>query len=508
MLGSLLFMSALPQFIRKITIISAISAVIFGLSVVGALAAEPSVLANDPVIENPGLLPTNPFYFLKRVRRLTQRAITLNAVKRAELEVDILNQKAAELKRLMEIVGEDDEAVLAAIKLYEESLGRLQSYLSAVKETSETPQSAALLNKLLETGFKHFRIFSELETDKEVLTAERLERLQLKFAEILNSVFGRLDTEEGLKGRLEKIIAKQKDNFSDLTASLMALDRLEGKMGDNLLLARIFLDSEEDLVLELVAWLESGNIDSLAVLFDDLPGNGIRHIQLLDILRDRPLSSDLKNKLTIIRQRLLDDLKDRRILSKADSEKAIAEARRLVNLLGEALASSELKNSSASVLLARVQFNLIQAEASFAANQPGEAFGQATVAIAAARNSLGQLLRLELKNGRPDLNKTLLRLKNDYDNLARSLEDNELTAETAPNLFALLAAIEKSIVKIADLAADKSASIDRINLVLRDTKLLLKKAEQEFKNILRQLEAATASKKAGQSLIEKVKKGN
>lgn len=501
-------MSALPQFIRKIAIYSAIGAAVFGLSGVAALAAESSALANDPVIENPGLLPTNPFYFLKRVRRLTQRAITLNAVKRAELELDILNQKAAELKRLMEITEDDAEAVLAAIKLYEESLGRLQSYLSAVRENSDNAQTAAFLGKLFEISFKHFRVFGELETDKEVLTVERLEKMQLRLAEILVSALDRLDRTENLLERLEKTIAKQKNDFSDLTASLLALDRLEEKIGDNLLLARIFLDSEEDLVLELAAWLESGNINSLAVLFDDLPGNGLKLIQLLDTLRDRPVSSDLKNTLTIIRQRLLDDLKDRRILSKADSEKAIAEARRLVNLLSEALANSELKNSSSGVLLARAQFNLTQAEASFAANQPGEAFGQATAAIAAARNSLGQLLRLELKNGRPDLNKTLSRLKNDYDSLMRSLEDGELTAETAPNLFVLLTAVEKSIVKIADLAADKSVSVDRINLVLRDTKLLLKKAEQEFKNILRQLEAATASKKAGQSLIEKVKKGN
>src|SRR3989338_8257978 len=222
-MGFLYSMVIKGKFFLQITLFIAFTGAILPLANL-AMAAQESSFFGDSIIENPGLLPTNPFYFLKRFRRLTQRAITVTSVKKAELELDILNQKAAEIKRLMEIVKSDREVLKDIADLYEESLGRLQSYL----ENIDAKSADALLNKLLQKQAK--------------------------------------------------------------------------------------------TLLEIQTILESASAKSLPEFFEDLPGNRLRYIKIIDELREQTLGSEIKNQLAIIRQRLFDILKDGRLLGKSDAE--------------------------------------------------------------------------------------------------------------------------------------------------------------------------------------------
>src|SRR3989338_4474120 len=50
----------------------------------------------DLGVDNPGMLPTNPFYFVKEWGRGIKMIFTFNKVSKAEYALKVVNQKAAE----------------------------------------------------------------------------------------------------------------------------------------------------------------------------------------------------------------------------------------------------------------------------------------------------------------------------------------------------------------------------------------------------------------------------
>lgn len=113
-------------------------------------------------VENPGTLPTSPFYFLKEWGRGLERLFTFNSVKKAELELRITNEKAAEALKVQETRPDDAEALAIAIESYTKAEQRLQTRLAKLKETSENPQVAKLLEKLDGQTLKHADLLNQL----------------------------------------------------------------------------------------------------------------------------------------------------------------------------------------------------------------------------------------------------------------------------------------------------------------------------------------------------------
>lgn len=493
------------QFKSKIAAVSLSAFLAFTVPAGLLLAAEESRWANDPVIENPGLLPTNPFYFLKHFRRLTQRAITISPVKKADLELDILNQKAAELKRLLEIAGEDVDALSSATDLYEESLNRLQSYFSGIKENTDNAVLAPLLNKLLNVSFQHSLLFADLEKEKEVATIERLENLANRLAELLTAVFSRLDNGNRWLDFWKKELQKEGDEFADLALAAETLNRWLGKTDLRSPLAGQIAEQEKNLVLEMQTILEKDlAFGLLADWMDQLPGNLLQHIRLIDEFRELNFNSEIKNQLAIARQRLIDAATAKKSIGKKDAENALQVANQLIKEAERRIAESSLRSNAINTLLARAKFNLTQAEQAFKASQYAEAWSQATAVLAAAQNSFSQTLLWDLKINQLVAGKRIQELKNEYDQLLAVARENELTDQLAPKLFNYLSASEKAIAKVSDLASEKTVNLDKLNLSLREAQLLILKARQELKNLLREVEKMAAEKKTDQPLIERV----
>src|SRR3990167_11007107 len=88
--------------------------VVFSFSIVSSAMAQTADVAETAIqateittqdleVEDPGMLPTSPFYFLKNWTRTIKRTITFDQTKKAELELEIINQQAAEIKKEEEI---------------------------------------------------------------------------------------------------------------------------------------------------------------------------------------------------------------------------------------------------------------------------------------------------------------------------------------------------------------------------------------------------------------------
>lgn len=148
------------------------------------LAQVGTVGVADLGVENPGLLPTNPFYFLKEWGRGIRRFFTFNPAAQAELELEFTNDKAAELKKIEETRPNDLAAIANALKNYQSSQGRLNSRFEELEETSENPNINRLLDKFATRALQHEKIFSELKEkffdNKEIneLAGDSIEKIE------------------------------------------------------------------------------------------------------------------------------------------------------------------------------------------------------------------------------------------------------------------------------------------------------------------------------------------
>lgn len=122
---------------------------------------EKSTIA-DLGITSVGVIPTSKWYFFKEWGRGFERFFTFNSVKKAELELRITNEKAAEALAVQTAKPDDAKALAAALENYTKAEGLLQTRVAKLKETSENPNVAKLLEKLDEQTLKHAILLNQL----------------------------------------------------------------------------------------------------------------------------------------------------------------------------------------------------------------------------------------------------------------------------------------------------------------------------------------------------------
>ena len=102
-------------------------------------------------------------------------------------------------------------------------------------------------------------------------------------------------------------------------------------------------------------------------------------------------------------------------------------------------ASQGTKSNSVNTLVAKAKFNLTQAESSFAAGQYEDAAGQASVALAAAKNAASHLARLD----KSELEQEIGDLEKEYDSLSGRAKELGVANDGSSAVFVLLVQAEK-----------------------------------------------------------------
>lgn len=187
---------------------------------VKAIIQQEEVNTGDLGIENPGILPTSPFYFLKEWRRGIKKMFTFDPVKKAELELNETNERAAEIKKLEDVVPSNIEAITKAVNNYQKNVERLKNRLEGLKETSQNPNVDKLLDKLVERSLQHQQLFENLKAKFEGKTElkEQLKAGQEKINEVIVKIPEKFEDVAAFKQRLEKTIKglQKKNGISKL----------------------------------------------------------------------------------------------------------------------------------------------------------------------------------------------------------------------------------------------------------------------------------------------------
>jgi len=378
---------------RKTAFFVALTAVALAAAVFGHIAFAQS--------RRPGLLPTNPFYFAKEGLRNLRRALTFDQTAKAELELRFLEERAAEIKKIIELKGYE-ETLVTAIAVYKDNLETLTFYLRS--------SSDRLLPKLVSWSIRHNQLFADLG----------LSELEAALAKFVAVYFDRT--------LAAATIAQQPGSFRELRAVEILQSIAERPEAAKLI---------EDLLITFVARVKTGEINLEGLLSQ--PGNLLTRIQAVDEARLRVEDGELKSHLNIWRQRLLEVI----------GEKGLVTA---------GLIKSSVDELEQQPVVGQVKYLLLQGKELFEGGNYLAAFGYLVSARAAIRD---EVLRAVLI--RDGWSEELALLKASYD---------EVVNRGGGRLNPTLATLAGQIITLSDLARNKPASSELLKGI-REVKLML-----------------------------------
>ncbi len=414
-------------------------------------------------VETTGILPSNPFYFFKEWGRGIRKALSFNTLSRAELQLDIANEQAAEIAKLQELDIKNPEAYSRAVISYDQSVVLAEARIEALKGTALSDRFALTV---IDRALRHSDILDALYTRiaasdsaSPVLGQLLVARTDIvKTAAAIADVLGNNDRVaayvRAASGRMTK-------KWHELKA-VEFINRWENIAPQSLRDGLITLKAS--LMLQLAGRLEGAGLEdfeatdkSVRDALEQLPGVPLERLRSLDSLRESAADSDIKNYANLVRSKLFDRLRGARGIGKDDAGAIVAEMNAMLTAVAGALGDppKRLRIDAASAL-ERAKFTASSAKEFLDDGVYDSAYGQASTAFAAAENIYAELLL-----GEGDIANDLKVLKREFDILQSRIAAIGTEKKNAPKLFAALSDAERAIVKVADLIAG-NASGDRV----------------------------------------------
>ena len=398
-----------------------------------AVAEAETVTTKDLGVENPGLLPTNPFYFLKEWGRGVRRVFTFNPVAKAELELRIVNEKAAETKKVEETRPADVKAITQALRNYQEAQERLKTRFETLKETSQNPNVDRLLDDLADRTIKHEKLFDELakkfEGQAEVKSLikgakEKLEEAVSKAAE--------KDDPVKFAAKIEKVLVQAPGNELKHVRSVEILDRLilNAPAKTKSSVERLREEFSEKLAEDFEELSKEADQKEIQESLEALPGDAARRAVLLEEIR-----SKIKEHPGEVLRKIVGDFEETSKKSEDVKEKAeeqIQHGEENTNKLEKLLLDKPEAPASARQMLTEAKKHLEAAKEALGQGKYGEAFGRAKSAEVTARNGI------RMSGDQGDFTEELARLQAKVEKYEELLKDRGFTSEKHPEAYRLL----------------------------------------------------------------------
>ena len=295
----------------------------------------------------PSLLPSNPFYFTKEGVRNLRRALTFNPLNRVDLELRIVDERLSEILKLASIKNADLSSMEGALDGYRESLEYLDSHLGLIKDGGQT---AKLLDELVELILTHNQFLDDLLvslSDKIDLSA-KVEEARTSSSLLLKNTLNKLQTSEEFRLRVKKMITSYKNSARELR-TLEFLHNID-----------VFL--KNDLLINLASRIGRGDLSFKVI--ENLPGDLILRLQLLDEAREKIFDVFSKSQIAFSRQQLLEKIVTLNLLDQERLENNfmnVQSASRINEQVKHLLSESKKALSDRNYVVALSQISLAQA---------------------------------------------------------------------------------------------------------------------------------------------------
>ncbi len=204
--------------------------------IVGSLAITNGVSAATAVSKRPGILPTSPFYFLKEWRRgIIRSFVSKDALSEAVYELNVLDEKAAELRKVSELSPENDKAILEALESYKSSQSKLKETLKSIdKNAIKESKKERLVEEIMKRVSEHetyLSSFSKTYADHKELVDVAETAQEFSF-EVLEA--SRVIPEEKFEGIAKEYLTESSAQrmFKDVDAITLSVASSSELIGD------------------------------------------------------------------------------------------------------------------------------------------------------------------------------------------------------------------------------------------------------------------------------------
>lgn len=364
---------------------------------VGNTVVVDEITTIDMGVENPGLLPTNPFYFLKEWGRGVRMIFTFNKVSKVGYELKVTNDKAAELKKVQELHPDNTVAIEKALNNYNKNALRLKTKIQSLEESSQNPKVDAILDKLAENTIRHQQLFEELKDKNEDLH-EKFEDAEEGIEETLEHIVKNIDKPERAVERLGKALEGQKESQSKELRAVHLLNKFEEDIDSPEIIEKLS-ELKDKHIDKLEAKLKSGIIEPSRVgdLVKDISHDDIEIFEVLRELEEGLVDVDDELKLDDLEKEILDEAnhKESDFVSRAKekmdkTDKILGElGRKLSADPGTILGTERTELVDKLFKDAKHHFDL--AIKAYEIKKYGEVFGHANSAYTVAKTGLGKL---------------------------------------------------------------------------------------------------------------------
>ncbi|MBN2197968.1 hypothetical protein JW698_02150 [Candidatus Wolfebacteria bacterium] len=354
------------------------------------------ITIEDLKVENTGILPSSPFYFLKDWGRAIKKTLTLDSVKKAELELQYINEKAAEIKKLEEIAPNNIKALNKAVINYQENAEKLKENLESLKETSQDSKVYKFLDDLVDRSLQHQQLFDELQLKFEENTEFKniLRSGQEKMSEVMAKIPEKFEDIDVFTRRLENRIENVDDGVFKELRAVEIVEKIKEKIPKE----------EQEKIQELQDKLIEKFEDKFEILneadkiktfsretLENLAGDQIQRVKILEQLKNNSIL-EIKEKIGEAQEFILENQSQKLEINRDDVEKLILEAKNFISQAEDLLKNAITTNTTSFTeqSIEKAEFYLSETKKLLNENNIKEAFSRASLAVAVAKNALRQ----------------------------------------------------------------------------------------------------------------------
>ncbi len=430
-------------------------------------ASAEEVTSSDFGIEQTGILPSNPFYFFKTWGRNIRQTFSFSDLARAELQLNILNEQAAEIRKLDELNVLKLEAFLRAVDNFEKGISALGLRMAVLKGV---PGADKFVENFLDKALKYYDLLDVLvykfennqNADKlRESVADSLDKLVEVVLVVPNNI---VSTKKFMEG-FELASSRQRSELREFRA-VEFVDRMELQASADLLSAMLRL--KDSLLLKFSGRLQAVKIgdSNIMNLLEGSTGDILLRLKVIDEAREKIVDSDIKNQINIVRNRVFDKVRMKNLISEVTAKDTLDIAQDKLNEVASTVVGQSSKTSAnVAQLIDRARFNFEEARKFYEEESFSSAYSQALSAGAAAENALSQVLI----DGN-DFKEELRNIKLYFDslsNIARKAGSNIASESKISKEFK---DAEKMIARLSDLISDNK-NLFQIRKNIRELKM-------------------------------------
>ncbi|MDP3729852.1 MAG: DUF5667 domain-containing protein [bacterium] len=314
-----------------------------------------------------GLLPTNPFYFFKSLRRGITDTFTFDPAAKAELKFKFAAEKLLEAQALADEEGFNENQVRDAIDNFRSEVAEAHDRVESAVSQVEGDAALDLAKKLFDSSVKYEKTLGKFERELSPEAFDDIQEAKDQNAETFGAVFG-LGEAGAVSEKLIEALDEQKGSDFKYFKNIEVLKAVESQVPEQ---AKDAIQlAQNNALSRLQNELEKFEGAKKAIFEDfvkGIGGNEVQHLEIINELEVLPLSEDLRKAIFKAKEETLTRTEDRLAgLSDAQREK-------YVEHLGEGTFADvrifkELQNNIAAGIMEGLASFKKQAEAEFVKN--------------------------------------------------------------------------------------------------------------------------------------------